>query len=946
MTISSDSVDTALTTTTDTMTVLTSDESRPSITLNRASTPFPGEKLSKTKGNYRQWYEDMLIHLMGNCLFDYVEGDTPAPLINVEPRAHKNWMANDRQAWSIIAGSVDISERSYIKLDTGGATTAKVAWDNLRARHENEGPIRQVNLLQKALAAKFTKETPLPETGRQICEDIKRAFTIGTLNEELLCCIALMNALEDFPHLRTSVSTSLTTSKAKTYTSENILALLENEQSLRDADSIKRNRNNQFIPESTALAAQSHPQKSNVPTCSVCKRTGHTNTYCVMPGGGMAGKTITESIAARKKDRENKKGGGTNASQTSGKVSVTMKDSNGRAFVVFVNPTDISTPSSTAEFAGIASDTIPDAKSITAPIETIEYEGWLVFEEEPRTTIDWNTHTKPFDIAAISEIAPIQQNNRTLISLDDLPFYVDTGATVHISPEKSDFLTLKPIAARPVKGVGGSSVAAIGVGDIKLRVARGAYITLQNALYIPNATVRLISVSTLARDNQAVAHFDDASCWITNKSTGATIARGTLLPTKNLYSLVLHSVHAEHVLAAQHAPDLETLHRRLGHANYQTLRDMIKNGMIPGMTQNLLQEDPPKCEFCVLGKQTKTPVPKFRKEGPGHRATRKLEKVWVDLSGPHIKSRTGNEYIMNIVDDYTSRVWPIPLKKKSEAFDYLIAWERARELETNLKVGTYITDNGELKSNAMRDWLESRGTTHLFTAPYTSAHIGRVERMHRTLMAKARTMRIYAKCPPNLWDEFYLTAGHLQDKTTTRSLEGTTPWEKWYERKPDYSYIREIGCRVFVLIQNKHNPKVYERSLECVLIGYDKNSKSYRCYHRETKRVFSSYHVQFLESCDGHSPSPPEDPPGATSLESIVQSATPTPIFYDDDEEELLYDDPPPINPTLQNEIHPPNEIHPQNEIQPQNDPPPLLEALPRRSNRIAEKPPIPGHHG
>ena len=651
MTTSSDTVDNTPPSNTDTanaMATSPNDDTRPSITLNRASTPFPGEKLSKTKGNYRQWYKDMLIHLMGNCLFDYVEGDATAPLITLEPRAHENWMANDRQAWSIIAGSVDVSERSYIKLDTGGATTAKVAWDNLHARHENEGPIRQVNLLQKALAAKFTKNTPLPETGRQICEDIKRAFIIGTLNEELLCCIALMNALEDFPHLRTSVSTSLTTSKPKAYTSENILALLENEQSLQDADSIKRNRNNHFIPESTALAAQSTSQKSNIPTCSVCKRNGHTNAYCVMPGGGMAGKTIAESIAARKKDRENKRGGGTNVSQTPGKVSVTVKDSNGRAFVVLVDPADISNPSPTTEFAGIASDAIPDAKLIIASIETVKYEGWLVFEEEPKATIDWNTHTKPFDIAAVSEIAPIQQANCTPISIDDLPFYVDTGATVHISPEQSDFLTLKPIAAHPVKGVGGSSVAAIGIGDIKLRVARSAYIILQNALYIPNATIRLISISTLARDNQAIAHFDDASCWITNKSTNAISARGTLLPTKNLYSLVLHSAHAEHALAVQHAPNLETLHRRLGHANYQTLRDMVKNGMIPGMTPNLLHEDPPKCEFCVLGKQTKTPVPKFRKEGPGHRATRKLEKVWVDLSGPHVKSRTGNEYIMNI----------------------------------------------------------------------------------------------------------------------------------------------------------------------------------------------------------------------------------------------------------------------------------------------------------
>jgi len=90
--------------------VLTSNDSCLSITLNHSSTPYPSEKLSKVKGNYQQWYEDMLIHLMGSCLFDYIEGDTPVPSTNSEPCAHKNWLANDRQAWSIIAGSIDPSE--------------------------------------------------------------------------------------------------------------------------------------------------------------------------------------------------------------------------------------------------------------------------------------------------------------------------------------------------------------------------------------------------------------------------------------------------------------------------------------------------------------------------------------------------------------------------------------------------------------------------------------------------------------------------------------------------------------------------------------------------------------------------------------------------------------------------------------------------------------------
>jgi hypothetical protein len=212
---------------------------------------------------------------------------------------------------------------------------------------------------------------------------------------------------------------------------------------------------------------------------------------------------------------------------------------------------------------------------------------------------------------------------------------------------------------------------------------------------------------------------------------------------------------------------------------------------------------------------------------------------------------------MNVVDDFSSYPWSIPLKRKSDAFHALQTWERAREVETGLKVGTYRTDNGELKSHEMQKWLESRGTTHEFTAPHTSAHIGRVERMHRTLMGKARTMRIYASLPPQFWEEFYLTAAHVHAKTTSQSLQGKTPWELWHGKLPDLSYLREAGCRAFVLIVNKHNPKIYERSIECILLGYEPGMKAYRCYDQKTNQVYISYHVRFLESHDGHSRPPP-----------------------------------------------------------------------------------------
>lgn len=115
-------------------------------------------------------------------------------------------------------------------------------------------------------------------------------------------------------------------------------------------------------------------------------------------------------------------------------------------------------------------------------------------------------------------------------------------------------------------------------------------------------------------------------------------------------------------------------------------------------------------------------------------------------------------------------------------------------------------------------------------------------------MRKARSMRIAAQCPVSLWDEFYLTVTHLHSKTKTSAMDNITPDELWHGRKPDYSYIYEIGCQVFVLILHKHNPKVFVQSIECVLVGYDENSKAYQCYERSTKKVYSSYHVKFIES--------------------------------------------------------------------------------------------------
>ena len=391
--------------------------------------------------------------------------------------------------------------------------------------------------------------------------------------------------------------------------------------------------------------------------------------------------------------------------------------------------------------------------------------------------------------------------------------------------------------------MGGSVVHAVGVGSIKLFLCDGSSLLLENVLFVPNAAVRLISVGNLCEAFSLTAHFDATSCWLTAKS-GATIASGRRSENRALYSLAGQSLAiAEHLYASRRLPTLETWHRRLGHANFPTIVTMSRRNLVEGMPIDLSKE-PPKCEHCILGKQVKRPVPKVRE---GIRASRKLGIVHLDMMGPmEVRSAAGNLYSLDIIDDCTSAIRSIPLPSKSAAFPALQTWERARELETGLLIGIYRTDNGEFKSKDMKAWVESRGTTHQLTAPYTSAQNGRCERTHLTLMNRARAMRLQADGPPNRWDEFVVTAAYLSWRTPTRSLQGMTPYEAWYQRKPDISHLREVSSRAFVLIQNHDNPKIRARSVECVLIGHGTDSKSYRCYHRATHKVFSSYNVVFI----------------------------------------------------------------------------------------------------
>ncbi|KAG2046954.1 hypothetical protein BDR06DRAFT_828348, partial [Suillus hirtellus] len=89
-------------------------------------------------------------------------------------------------------------------------------------------------------------------------------------------------------------------------------------------------------------------------------------------------------------------------------------------------------------------------------------------------------------------------------------------------------------------------------------------------------------------------------------------------------------------------------HRHLRHVNFRAIYDLAHSGNTIGMDIDL-SAVPPKCDDCILGKQTRNIVPNV---WTGNRVERKLGIVHMDLmEHPDTPSAAGNRYIMDIIND-------------------------------------------------------------------------------------------------------------------------------------------------------------------------------------------------------------------------------------------------------------------------------------------------------
>nr|GEW12534.1 zinc finger, CCHC-type [Tanacetum cinerariifolium] len=74
-----------------------------------------------------------------------------------------------------------------------------------------------------------------------------------------------------------------------------------------------------------------------------------------------------------------------------------------------------------------------------------------------------------------------------------------------------------------------------------------------------------------------------------------------------------------------------------------------------------------------------------------------------------------------------------------------------------------------------------------------------------------------------------LTACYLLNRVPNKNNK-TTPYELWYKKRPNLSYLRVWGCRAVVRLPEPKKKTLGENGIDCIFIGYDEHSKAYRFY--------------------------------------------------------------------------------------------------------------------
>ena len=418
-------------------------------------------------------------------------------------------------------------------------------------------------------------------------------------------------------------------------------------------------------------------------------------------------------------------------------------------------------------------------------------------------------------------------------------WYIDSGATSHMTNDRSFFAEFTKTKPVKVTVANGQYMMSEGVGDgyLHCRTSNDTKrILVKDVLFVPTLESNLLSVKKLAKQGNVVK-FEGDHCFISRDNR--IYAEGKI--NSDLYQLVCERANA--VKSEPHQNCVHLWHRRLGHRDPEAVlklsRDKLADGIEVDSCGSLL-----KCISCIKGKMARQSFPKVS----SHQAKQSLDLVHTDVCGPMSTETPGHKrYFLTFIDDYSRYTVVYLLHSKAEVPVKLQEYIAYVSNKFGRKPKVLRSDNGsEYTGSETQAILKKSGIQFQTTVPYTPEQNGIAERKNRTLCESGRSMLFDSGLPTKYWGEAIMTACYVQNRLPTRAVD-KTPYELWNDEKPDVKHIRVFGSKAYAHVPAEKRTKWDSHSFEGVLVGYSETSKGYRILNLNTGKVTISRTVVFDE---------------------------------------------------------------------------------------------------
>ncbi|GJT46840.1 putative ribonuclease H-like domain-containing protein [Tanacetum coccineum] len=382
---------------------------------------------------------------------------------------------------------------------------------------------------------------------------------------------------------------------------------------------------------------------------------------------------------------------------------------------------------------------------------------------------------------------------------------VDSGCSKHMTGNKAYLAEYQDFNGGPV-AFGGSKGYITGKGKIKT-----GKLDFEDVCFVKELQhFNLFSVSQIC-DKKNKVLFTDSECLVLSPEFKLPDENQVLLRIprqNNMYSFNLENIVPSRgltcLIAKAIIDESNKWHRRLGHVNFKNLNKLVKGNLL----------------------------------------------LHMDLFRPtSVRSLNHKTYYLVITDDFSTFSWVFFLRTKDETSGILKDFIRQIENQLNQKVKTIRCDNGtKFKNKDFIEFCRSKEIKREYSNARTPQQNGVAERKNRTLIEATRTMLADSFLPNTFWAEAVSTACYVLNRVLVTKPHNKTPYELVTGKIPIISYIRPFGCHVTILNTIDHLGKFDGKSDEGFLVGYSLQSKAFRVYNLETKRVEENLHITFLEN--------------------------------------------------------------------------------------------------